>query len=534
MRNFLIVLFIYFLLALISFFKGHQGMIVSDANGWFHTYEQMGWHGLLYSFNDRSLHYFYHLFFFLCYKCFGFHTAYWSVFYCALHAMAAAAGFILFRKTYTAQQFEHASITAFIGGLLFVVNAYNAEPVLWAACIHYPLCVIFIMAALICMIEYAMSGKRREAFLFIICFISALFLLELSLALPLICIPLFFVFKKENFSRQKFLLLEGASVFIILIYLLLNKLKFGSVVGHYGSSVHLNTDVVLLSSNLNKYFAKYFLFSQFWDYKYVSKLYHIFETPGFAYGAVVFYAAILLLFVFFKRHLSNRVQTIFLMGVCSVMCLAPVINLFFTYIVRNEGDRLGYLFAMFFSHSLSLLVFSILPYGAFLLAIYFGLNFNFLQKNVTAWKNAGQVEEHLLKTFTFQNAPCVFILNLPDNYSGAYMFRSFDGASEMKDALQVRGMYTNRVVETLKYNMRTIGDSVKVQRLSDHELKITFAQEGNWWWRDGIGAANYKNDEYAINIDEWNFSYVIDFKKKIPGTVYLYQCGDNWRQVDNF
>src|ERR1019366_7983663 len=297
-------------------------------------------------------------FFFIGYKLFGFHTAYWAGLFIALHALAATTGFIFFKKIYEALNLSFATITAYAGGLLFLLNAYNAEPVIWVACIHYPLCITFNVVALIYMIEYAMHGKASSAWMFIFFFVIALFLLELSLALPLICIPLLLVFRHRDFSSQKFLLLQAVSVFIILLYLVMNKIRVGSIVGHYGAATHLNTDPVLIASNLDKYFAKYFVFSQFWHFEPMSKLYALFETPYFAYGTIAFFVLIFFLFIRFRRHFSTRMQTAFLWLACSVMALAPVINLYFTSIVHNECDRLGYFFAVFLSQSISLFAFS--------------------------------------------------------------------------------------------------------------------------------------------------------------------------------
>src|SRR5688572_23286611 len=93
---------IYFLLSLLVFMPGHGGMLVTDVNGWFDTYMQMGWRGLFTSFNDQSLHYAYHLISFICFKVFGFNTIYWAMFACLLHALAATMGYVLFRRIYTA------------------------------------------------------------------------------------------------------------------------------------------------------------------------------------------------------------------------------------------------------------------------------------------------------------------------------------------------------------------------------------------------------------------------------------------------
>ncbi|MDB5280978.1 MAG: hypothetical protein JWO06_53 [Bacteroidota bacterium] len=531
MRN-LLVFISYFLLGMLFFFKGYQGMLVTDVTGWFHSYEVMGWNGLLYSFGDKSLHYLYHLVFFLCFKLFGFNNAWWAAFYILAHAVAATTAFIFFKKIYRVLGLPFAVIVSYLGSLLFLLSAYNAEPVLWAACIHYPLCTIFTLLALNNMVEYALYGKALNAWLFVLFYIMGLFCLELALALPFICIPLLLVFRHVNFSRQKFLSLQAISVLIVLAYLVLNKIRFGTAVGHYGAATHLNTDPELLLANLNKYLTKYFVFSQFWPFETMNKIYVLFETSDFAYGSLVFFAVIIIAFIFYRDGLSKRVQTGLLMLGCAVMALAPVLNLFFTSIVHNECDRLGYFFGVFFSQALVVMAFSFLPYGAGIVLVYLGINVFFLNKNVTSWKNAGQVEENLLKTYKWQKSPKVFILNLPDNLDGAYMYRSDDTSSGIKDALLIRGIVCDTVEELLKYNMLSVTDSVTIKKLAPNELQVTLAQWGNWWWKNGKGATSYSNKRYDIRVDEWGHSFTVKFKSQSSPAVYLYQCGKQWREFN--
>ncbi len=266
----------------------------------------------------------------------------------------------------------------------------------------------------------------------------------------------------------------------------------------------------------------------------MSQLYEVFANPFFAYASIGIFALSALLFLRFRKQLSLRIHTILLLAVAAVMGLAPVINLFFTFIVHNECDRLGYLFSIFFAHAIALLGFSLLPFGLAIVILYLGLNFHFLEKNISAWKNSGRIAGSLLSTYRWQTAPEVVILNLPDNFQGAYMFRSFDAQSEFAEALHVRGVVTGPVTETLKYNMIGTSDSVVVEKLSPEDLKVTFAQWGNWWWRNGKGADNYSTLDYNISIDEWSHSYTIHFRKKTPGAVYLYQCSDHWYVVKDF
>ena len=101
-------------------------------------------------------------------------------------------------------------------------------------------------------------------------------------------------------------------------------------------------------------------------------------------------------------------------------------------------------------------------------------------------------------------------------------------------ALKTGKDFEKKVSEILEYNMMTLSDSVTVEKISDSELKVTFAQWGNWWWSNGIGASDYSTPEYDVKIDEWSHSYLLSFKNKPANAVYLYQCGEHWRELKEF
>jgi hypothetical protein len=63
---------------------------------------------------------------------------------------------------------------------------------------------------------------------------------------------------------------------------------------------------------------------------------------------------------------------------------------------------------------------------------------------------------------------------------------------------------SQRVTQIIAYNMEHNSDSINVEKISESEIKISFAQYGNWWWQKSVGASSFSTDEYEVRIGEWN------------------------------
>ena len=175
--------------------------------------------------------------------------------------------------------------------------------------------------------------------------------------------------------------------------------------------------------------------------------------------------------------------------------------------------------------------------GAFIIILLFSVISVFLlNRNLTSWKNAGIIQNALEKNFNWEDADRLFILNIPDNFNGAYLYRDNGSSSKFKSALTFKQKENIQgdFFEILQYNMTALDNTVTTEIIDSTTLKVTFDQWGNWWWRGGIGASDYENDLYKVDIDEWSHAYIITFKQKRPEDIFIYQTGNSWQQVKGF
>jgi len=90
----------------------------------------------------------------------------------------------------------------------------------------------------------------------------------------------------------------------------------------------------------------------------------------------------------------------------------------------------------------------------------------------------------------------------------------------------------SEIWEVAQYNMMTPTDGVSVQKTKPHQLKVTFNQWGNWFWRNGVGVGpTHKREWYTANFK--GQYYLLDLKTIPANTVFIYQDGKEWKIFSN-
>lgn len=530
----------FFVVALAVYYPTAGGGFVTDEIGWLQNYQATGWKGIFNAFNDKSPHYVYHLVGFTLWKIFGLHGKGWMLFFVLLHAVNATLSLIVFKKLFTKAEASSPQLMALAGGLLFLLSPYQTEPLVWYACVHYLVCTVLVLLAILAFVQYNESERRKQVSVFYITAFLAAFTLEISFSLPFIIasLILFFPFGKTKTEKgRQFLFFVAPSVALVLLYFLATKLLRGNFAGHYGAATHFNMDVQLLMGNLAKYTSKVFALTQFLEYDKRSVLYTFFEQEKFAFLLAAFLFLTAIIFVARHKQLSKKLVVAALLFAMFVFALLPILNLYFSSIVNVEGDRFTYLASLFAAQLVAFSLVSLFGVLGWLpVTVFLFFNVKYLLINTTSWHHNRNLNFSLCEKFKWYDAPHVYLLNLPDNINGTYMFRSFEPDNSFAETLALRygKDVESKTTEILEYNMSQPSDGVRVEKVSDKELKVVFTGTGNWWWAKGIGGGSYTTDDYEVKIDEWGMGYSLVFKNKTQGAVYLYQQGDDWKQVESF
>lgn len=534
------VLLIYFAIALIFYFPSWQSGLTWDFIGWLVEYKTEGIQGFLHLFNDRGLHPLYQAAFFGVYKLFGAHPFGWFLLFLILHVFNATLSFIFFSRLFKKCGVLNSNAVAFFGALFFLVSPYQTEVVVWKATIHYLTTTACILSALIFSLDYAQKGDWKYLATVFLLYFTGLFSLEIAISLPFLLCLIVLLPRKGIFGKvtaREFLLrLVMPQLLMIPIFFLLSKLLLGRWVAHYGARAHLNFSDVLIVGNFNRYLLKYLVFMQFFGYPIRVRFYEFVANSPMVHWFVILYAMLALLFWYcIRRYPYGQLKIFSVLLLMSVAGMMTTVNLYLNYLINVENDRFGYFGSIFILMMLAFLAFQLNKYLRFwVLATFSFFSIKFLEVNIANWKQSAIVIDKLTSNFERFNSGNIFILNTPDNFHGANVFRNFGLESPIAETIFVRGGKDMRaqVRDVLYYNMENIADSVKIAQVGKNSLKISFAQWGNWWWRHGIGASDYENNLFSVKMT--NGSYIITFKKRSSEDIILYQCGTEWRVFKGF
>lgn len=534
-----ILLYLFFwAITLLLYFPTLQAGFVTDVTSGIEKIQgQPFWH-IIHSFGFPALNQLSILGFYLMYQVFGTNGIPWYLLFCGIHAFNAFLGYRFFQQLFDDFQLKNNTLIVFLGILFFLLHPYQSEVLVWRACLNYLLVTTFILLQLTHLWQYLQTKKTTSLFYLHGFFVAALFTFELALILPFLTICYYTIWSwyKEDLQYLKpyFLKISMPQLFLTLAYFLLNKMVVGTWIGHYGAATHLKFSMTEMGGTLLQYIAKYLFFVRAYPHAYKQTIFSFCGQYGLFILGLFFVG--LLLYLKLKITITRKkIAVSGMLGLGFVFALLPVLNLFFYWILHIENDRYGYLASIF---GLMLLVFLLfqLPkiVGSILIITYLGFAIFLTIQTNQNWKTSADIFYSLLDNYRWQEAENVVLLNVADNYKGAYLFRIIGKKSGFKDALTTIGQQKikGKVWEVAQYNMATPTDGVRIQQTKPHQLKITFNQWGNWFWRNGVGVGpTHKREWYTANFK--GQYYLLDFTNLPDNTVFIYQDGKEWKEVSN-
>jgi hypothetical protein len=517
---------LYFLFCVIlSFLYRHcvHTHFLDDSLSAFYHYKLQGASGFCNSFDFPSLYYGHDLFYFGFYFLFGLNDIAWHLLFIALYSLNTLFLFKLSETTVRRFGFSKSTPAAFITCLLFLVCPYQTENILWVATLHYQISMLCLFTGIWLVIRN--RGGIAWMHLF---FALSLLTLEISLVFPAIWVIVFLAFHKSWRGAFKKIILPQA--LIICFYFISMKLIKGYFLPHYGIEHLLGWSPLVVFSTLLKYFFKLFGFIHFLDYPLREKIYG--WCDNYLDLALIWFGiAIVISFFYFKARFKRETTLVIVLLLLAFIAFLPVLNMYFMVLTRVENDRLSFFATPFLFLIVAFLLTRLPVYLYFPTSAIILLFMKYLLGLYTwYWINAAEVQQRTLDSYHWFDKRKVYILNLPENFGGAYIYRK---EWRFGSAMLVRN--NRNILKQIKavagQNMTDINDGIAVRQLDSLTYDISKIGD-NWFWNGSMGAFDYETDDYIFKLNA--FTYTLIFKHPLQSDeVIIYHQGGNWKEVNS-
>lgn len=510
--------------------------MVTDFLSWMIKYQTQGAGGLVSCFAYPGLHHFFHAINFSIFSLIGKSFLGWYIVLSTMHGLNAFLIYLLSRKwndRFIPRKHSHIPVLA---ALIFLVYPFHMEAVIWKACLHYLLTTCYLLSSIILWINYLDTEKWKHVLIIHGLFIMALFTLELSFVFPVIFLFLFLYAWMENKNQLK--LWRGLKHIVIPqfaslgIYFLLTQLAIGKFIGHYGAEKHLVSDPGIILNHGWNYLAKILLFAHAWSFDIREWLYTELFSKLYLTASLSLLVIILVIWALCKWNKLNRsIRSSLLFFIVGTLCLAPIINLYFMWINTFENDRYNYLAACFLILFLVYISSAFKSTKYFLPGAFLVVSLILFTKEIRYASQAGTILHSLLDSFKYEDheGP-IYILSIPENYQGMYMFRDYtDDALAFRESLELFCDIHPKAefVDVSQFNQMTALDSIKFDPIENGVFHVGFRQYGNWFWRRGAGMSDYSKENYTVGLKAGYYRLEMD---TIPeNTLFLYPEAGVWK-----
>jgi protein O-mannosyl-transferase len=382
------------------------------------------------------------------YKLFGFQPFYYYAFNIGLHGFNGFLVFVLCRQSLLCEE-KLRTMFAVIAALLFIVYPFHLESIAWAISRSSSLGATFGLLSLLSLrlfrtpvVKYITAGFFYFAGL--ACF-------ENIFLLPLIA----FVFIYEKPFKIKRYIVWGLVFSMALAAHLALRIHYSGVIwGSYGEK--------MFTGGITYYFANVF--------KVIGRLY-VPPTDNSLFSMVSFIAGLLFLsamsFLLLYRYKTSKITVTNYIKILLALLVSLVIPFLFGVSTHtSESDRLLYFPSVFWAILVSFLLIQLAKRQLtciILTGLLFVYQLFFLRRGVQNWLKASETVAVILDKVKQTKERPLYIINLPDEYNGAYIFRNgFTDALQMYHIDTAGVVVVNHLTRAGEKNIP--GDTIRVSR----------------------------------------------------------------------
>ncbi len=428
----------------------------------------------------------------------------------------------------------------YLAGSIFLLLPSHTEPVSWISARTDVISTFFALGSLGLYLFYKQYQKPSYfKYISLLLFLLGLLSKESIVSFPgiILCYEIYeYLFSKRHRKPLTHHLLTFCQYLVILaIYLGLRFWKINTLVGGYGEKVHLKFNLQQVLENLVIYPTRALLPPH--------------PEASFNFWLLIFIGllGILILSLIISRLLHSKTsqlpQLLIFLVISFFIAVLPAINVMVST-VDTQGERYLYFasgfIAIFLAIVLNVILIQpqIILITSSLLLLYFGLSTSYLNQN---WKIAGEISKNILESIQeIQPSQPVLITSLPDNYQGAYIYRTgliqalylFDKNNQFNIQLvrqetdnnfEKVQFETNQINMMMNHELLDLADTVIVRNLNTntYQSQLSNSQASFLPWKKYA----FQTEVYEItNLQPNQYEFQV-FDPKDVGSILFYSLG---------
>ncbi len=479
-RHNIFILISCFLLSYFIYFNIINSFFLADDFNWVHQIKTRGAFGVWTTAPDVFFRPVVSLTLFVDYTIWGLNSIGYHLTNLSFHAICAffiyrISSQLLNRVQLPSRQVQ---LTALIAALLFIILPSHVEAVTWISARSDLVATCFCLASFSFYLSYKISHNKRNLFLSYLLFLFALLSKESVVIYPGIIFSYeIYDYLTEYDSNKKsiknILLFPLLYTSLFPIYLILRYLGLGQLIGGYGTGVHLhyNSGIILrgLGSTLRILIPP---LSNSTDFDWQLLFILIIATL----------LIVMLTYAWIGDFYKKISKILLFLFISFLISLIPIINLVVS-VQDHQGERFLYFPSVFVVMMFTIIICTILWRYQFILlvslTIFVLLFSNNLYHSNKNWQIASQISQQILEDINLiAQDESLFIINIPDNFNGAYVYRNglFPATQLFCEDKNIK--YLPLV---LFNNLMNIEDKVKVTAISQSQYNAQLMQPGTYF-----------------------------------------------------
>jgi protein O-mannosyl-transferase len=364
------------------------------------------------------------LMYYACYKLFGLTPWPYHVATLLPHLAASFLVYLVGLRLFGGSQ----TFLAFLAGLLFLVFSGHSEAVAWPAGIADPIVAVCLLVSFLCYLRAIEPGAPVRFVVFsYLAMLGAVLTKEVWVTYPGILLAHGVLLgPRDPQARRRAAVLVVATGGTVAVYLVMRQTVFGSVTGGY-SGLGTSFGTSLWLAEVHAFVLRCFVPAGIWAVRLWRRL-DLIVWP---------LVAILLLW----RVRGRDARVVIFTGVAMMLALLPVLPLSIS-VATSESERFTYVATVFSCLLVVASASAVLRSRAAVAAacgVLMAWHGVVLVRNSIRWREAGQMARGIIETFAAgvrrydpEHHQPIFLLNLPDNLMGAYVYRrGFDPAIQL-------------------------------------------------------------------------------------------------------